>query len=79
MASDSRVPAPHVQARPLSFSREETEAFASYARSHVGEAHSDRMLECCPEFRSRNDSMKRTRTLSKRAISEHIPECVKSA
>ncbi len=39
------------------------------------------MLEWCssPEYRSRNVSMKRTRTLSKRAIREHIPEGVKSA
>jgi hypothetical protein len=60
MASDIRVPALHVQAWPLSFSREETEAFSSYARSRVGEAHSDRMLEWCssPEYRSRNVSMK---------------------
>ena len=84
MASDSSVPAPHAniaKGRPPSFSREETEAFVSYARSRVGEAHGDRMLEWCssPEYRSRNVSMKRTRTLSKRAVSEHIPEGVKSA
>ena len=81
MASDSSVPAPQGQERPPSFSREETEAFVSYARSRVGEPHSDRMLEWCssPEYRSRNVSMKRTRTLSKRAIREHIPEGVKSA
>jgi hypothetical protein len=35
-----------------SFSREETEAFVSYARSRVGEVHGDRMLEWCssPEY-----------------------------
>jgi hypothetical protein len=55
-----------MEARHPSFSREETEAFVSYARSRVGEVHGDRMLEWCssPEYRSRNVSMKWTRTLS---------------
>ena len=81
MVSDSSVPPPHAQGGPSSFSREETEAFVTYARSRVGEAHGDRMLEWCssPEFRSRNVRVKRTRTLSKRAIGEHIPEGVKNA
>ena len=81
MAMDSSVAAPHGQGGPPAFSREETEVFVSYARSRVGESHGDRMLEWCssPEYRSRNVSMKRMRTLSKRAIREHIPEDVKSA